>query len=275
MPLKSKMKRSTRPRTGKKVKVTTTVRVPKMKPTLQAGVLSVVRRMLHRSAENKLVGNAVETNVKHNSPIGGADCEPLIPTIKPVNVDNTTSTSMLRIGDKISPRSLKVKGVLSFQPDTCTTQQNLYARIIIASQKSIKVGSQVLAGSVDTNRLLRPNLVPGSEQVPFDGSTEALNFSINTEAFRVYYDKVVKLTSGIPSSGGYGDAPMPQYSTRWSYRFKKLPASLTFDEGNGDWPNNFAPFVAIGYAFSDGTSPDLVTTKLISNVTSFLEFEDM
>lgn len=245
-----------------------------MKPTVKAGVLSVVRRMLARTAENKLVGNAVESNVSHNSAISGADCEPIIPQIRPVNVDNTTSTSMLRIGDKITPKTLRVKGILSFKPDTANTQQSLYARVIIASQKSIKVGSQVLAGSVDANRLLRPNLVPGSEQVPFDGTTETLNFPINTEAFRVYYDKTIKLNSGL-ATAITAESAYPNYSARWSYTFKQLPASLTFDEGNGDWPNNFAPFLAIGYAYSDGTSPDVLTTRFISNVTSFLEFEDM
>lgn len=234
----------------------------------------MVRRMLARNLENKQVGWQVESNVQHNSAISGADCEPIVGQIVPID-SATGNTSTQRQGDRISPKSLVVKGVLSYQPDTCTTSQPVYARIVIASQKSIKVGSQVLASAIDANRLLRPGLAgTGNDQVQFTGATMDLNYPINKDLFHVYMDKIVRLNTGIPSSGGYGDSPFPNYCTRWSYKFKKMPTALTFDEGNGDWPNNFAPFVAIGYAFSDGTAPDVVTTKLISNVFSVMQFED-
>jgi len=224
--------------------------------------------MIARNAENKRVGFQVETNVAHNSAISGADCEPLVGEIVPINTSSTQATTTMRIGDRVKPKRLTVKGVLSLRPGNAgTTQQDIYARVIIAAQKSIKVGSQVLAGSVDANRLLKPGFA-ADDQVQFAGETEELSYPINTDAFRVYYDKIFKFNASIN-----GDA-FPNYSKRWSYRFKDLPAALTWDEGNADWPNNFAPFVAIGYAYSDGTSPDTVTTRLNSCVTSFLEFED-
>jgi len=220
-----------------------------------------------------MIGWEVESNVNHNSAISGADCEPIVQQIVPID-SATGNTSGQRMGDRISPKSLVVKGVVSFRPDTCTTSQPLYVRVVIAAQKSIKVGSQVLSGSVDTNRLLRPGFAGvGTDQVPFNGNTPEINYPINKDLFRVYYDKVFQLGTGIPSSGGYGDTPFPQYAKRWSYRFKELPSALTFDEGNGDWANNFAPFVAIGYSYTDGTAPDLIT-RLVSNTTSFLTFED-
>lgn len=225
--------------------------------------------MIARNAENKRVGFQVETGVTHNSAISGADCEPLVQQITPINDNNTQSTTTMRIGDKIKPKRLTVKGVVSLRPENAnSTAQDIYVRVVIASQKSIKVGSQVLAGNVDANRLLKPGFAT-DDQVQFAGETEELSYPINTDAFKVYYDKIFKLHSATDGSA------IPVYSKRWSYRFKTLPASLTFDDGNGDWPNNFAPFVAIGYAYADGSGPDVLTQKLITHTTSFLEFEDM
>lgn len=256
--------------TKQKVKVTKTVKVPKMRATQKAGVLAVVRRMLARNMENKLVGNQIEMNVNHNSPIGGADCRSVIPPI--VAIDSASgNTSTQRMGDRIKPKSLTVKGVVSLSPDQLFATSDLYVRVIIASQKDIKLGSQVNGGSVDANRLLRPGFGGvGNDQVAFAGNTIEVGYPINKDKFRVYYDKVFKLGG----RAGAGVEAIPRYSARISYKFKQLPSSLTFDEGNGDWANNFAPFLAIGYAYSDGTAPDTVGTRIISNVYSKLEFED-
>lgn len=257
---------------AEKVKITKLVRVPKMKDSQRAGVLAVVRRMLSRNAENKVIGYRVEQNVGHNSAISSADCEPLVPEIHPIDAA-VGSTATQRIGDRIKPKSLTVKGVISYNTANLNNVSDLYVRVIIASQKDIKVGSQILAGSVDTGALLRPGFdVAGTDQVPFNGNTIELQFPINRDKFRVYYDKVFKLSGRSEN----GVEAVPGLSRRFAYRFKEgnLPASLTFDEGNADWPNNFAPFMAIGYCYADGTSPDTVTTRLITNVFSQLEFED-
>lgn len=233
----------------------------------------MVRRMIAKNAENKIIGDAVEYNVQHNSPIGAADCRPLVPEIQPIDAA-AGSTATQRMGDKVKPKSLTVSGLVSLQV-TSQTQKDIYVRLIIAAQKDVKVGSQINAGNIDAAHLLKaayPGGAAGDDQVPFDGYTMDLSYPVNTDKFRVYMDKVVKLhqcaEGGVESIG--------KYSYRWRYKFteKNLPASLTFDEGNGDWPNNFAPFFALGYAYSDGTVPDTITTRCISNVYSRLEFED-
>lgn len=243
-----------------------------MKDTQKAGVLAVVRRMIDRNLENKVIGNAVETNVSHNSAISAADCEPLIPQIEPID-SAAGNTAQQRMGDRIKPKSLTVKGVLAVRPDAGTIQ-NFLVRVVILAQKNLKVGSAVLGGGVDADRLLRPAIAGvGTDQIPYSGNTIEVGMPINTDLFRVYYDKTFKLSASIPSADG---ASMPQASTRWSYKFKqgKMPAQLTFDEGNGNWANNFAPFVAVGYAYADGTAPDAVVTKIRSNIFSQFVFED-
>lgn len=220
--------------------------------------------MISRQSENKHIGWNIESNVQHNSAISGTDCVPVVQEI----AQGVTAQS--RQGDRVKPKSLKVSGVVSFNPDDCTSSQNIYVRVVIAAQKNIKVGSAV-TGGVDTAHLLRPGLAALPEK-QFQGSTMDLNYPINKDLFRVYYDRTFKLSSGNIVSGSV--ETMPLYSKRWSFRFKQLPAALTYDTGNGDWANNFAPFMACGYAFSDGTTPDFGTTRLITNTYSLLEYED-
>jgi len=228
-------------------------------------VTAIVKKTLARNIENKMIGWAVERDVQHNSPIGAADCYPVVQQI------SQGVTAQSRQGDRLKPKSLRVKGLVSLQPDTCTTAQNLYVRILILAQKNIKTGAAVAGGGVDAARLLRPGLV-ATPETAFDGSTEALAYPVNRDLFRVYYDKVIKLAPSVVTGGGR--EAMPLYSARWAYNFKKLPAGFSYDAGNGDWTNNFAPFMAVGYCYSDGSAGDTLTTRLISNTTAFFEYED-
>lgn len=227
---------------------------------------ALVKQVISKLAEDKMIGWQLEDNVTHNSPIGAADCVPVVQQIAP------GVSAQQRSGDRVKPKSLTVRGIVSFTPDTCTTTQNVYVRLLILAQKNIKVGNDVAAGSVDSAHLLRPGYV-GGDQVSFDGTTKALNAPINTDLFRVYMDKTVKLTASLVAAGGR--EAMPQYSARYSYTFKELPANLTWDDGNGNWANNFAPFFCMGYAFPDGTADPVITQRLINNCSAFLKYEDM
>jgi len=232
---------------------------------MKTAVTKIVKNQIARASENKQVGWWVESNTQHNSGISSADCVPLVQQI------GQGITAQTRVGDRVKPKSLKLKGVLSFNPDDCNTSQNIYARVLILAQKNIKTGSAVLAGGVDSARLLKPSLV-ATPETSFAGATMDINTLVNTDLFRVYMDKTIKFAVSVVTGGGR--EAMPLYSARWSKTFKQLPASFTYDQGNGDWANNFAPFLAIGYAYSDGTAPDTITTKLVSNVLSVLDYED-
>jgi len=253
----------------KKGKTKNTMVIPAAAVAKQETVKQIAKteakKAISRANENKQVGWQVESNTQHNSAISSADCYPLVQQI------GTGTTATRRQGDRITPKSLVVRGVLSWNADDCNTSQNIYARIIIASQKNIKTGSAVAGGGVDAARLLKPSL-DSAPETQFAGATMDLNTPINKELFRVYMDKIVKLTVSVVTGGGR--EAMPLYSARWTKVFKKLPSSFTYDAGNGDWANNFAPFVAVGYAYSDGSSPDTTTTKLIHNVLSVLDYED-
>lgn len=232
----------------------------------------MVRRMMDRRVQDKRIGFIVESAVSHNSPIGPADCVPLINQIGPID-SAAGNNDQQRLGDKIRLKNMKVRGIISLKPGEQTTTQSLYVRVLLLAEKDIKVGSRVVASAVDVAHLLSPdyNTAPGADQQAYTGNTACTYMPVNTDKFRVYYDKVFKL---CPATNVTVQNELN--AIRWSYTFKKdkLPANLTFDNGNGNWPNNFAPFLAIGYAYADGTAPDTVTTKIISHCDSYLTFED-
>lgn len=230
----------------------------------------MVKTLLGRKTENKAVGWTVESSVSHNSAIGAADCVPLLQDIGPLDATGGFNTSVQRIGDKIQPKSLRVRGCVSIKTDQNTTQ-NLYVRVIIASQKDIKVSSGIIAGGVNAAALLRPmlNTAAGADEAAYTGSTQSSLQPINTDLFRVYYDKTFLI---CPASNQ--TVENTKGSFRWDYDFKSLPANLTYDNTNGNYANNFAPFMALGYCYADGTAPDTVTTRIVSNTYSLLTFED-
>lgn len=212
-----------------------------------------------------MVGLRVETNVFHNSAIGAADCRAVLP-----NVSQGTA-SYQRMGDRILPKSLIVKGVLSVTPDQ-PDNKPLYVRVMILAQKNIKTTAVVNGGGVSVNQLLRPNtaVAPG-DQIAYSGITHNINDPINRDLFRVYMDRTIAL---YPVDQTKSVETLQGFVKRWSYKFKQLPAGFTFDEANGDTPNNFAPFVALGYAYADGTAPDVVALRVVSTTDAFLTYED-
>lgn len=233
----------------------------KLRPATANAVKAIVKRTLDRDTEDKKVGWTIDVN-QHNSAISTADMYPCIQLI------NTGDASYQREGARIKPKSLVIRGTVGVV-NTANQADNrpLYARIIIAAQKDVKVSTQTNTQG-DALRLLR-SATPGSDQLQFTGSLIQLNYPVNDLKFRVFMDKVVKLTPVT-------DASVETRGTQ-IYRFvKKVPCPkyLTFDAGNGDSPNNFAPFYALGYAYQDGSAPDVVATRIFSSVSSILTFED-
>lgn len=221
-----------------------------------------MRKMLNQNTENKEVGQIIEDNVPHNSAIGNADMLPIVPQI----ASGTDGSS--RLGDRVKPKSLVVRGVVSVDENPNTIP--FYVRVIIASQKDVKVGSKVTT-DCDSQHLLR-TAIPGASEIPFSGNRKELLYRVNDNKFRVYMDKTYLIAPVSAASGN--DAGKSQFAFSYTFKEKQLPAHFSFDEGNGDWVNNFAPFITLGYAYADGSSPDTVTTRINVDSYSLLTYED-
>lgn len=232
-----------------------------MKDQTKAQMIKLVRTLIDKTAENKEIGWVVE-QTSHNSAITTNDCYSIVGALP------ESLTGEGRVGDRVKPKSLVVKGVVSldpaFQPDT----KPMYVRVIIATQKDIKLAGSTV-GAVDTDHLLRSAEI-GNPEVPFDGTRMHLNYPVNNNKFRVYMDKTFLFCPTAAASG----FPLTNAQFRFQKAFKQLPANLTYDSGSGDYCNNFAPFIAVGYAYADRTAPDVVSTRVSTSIHSILTYED-
>lgn len=244
-----------------RVKISKTITVPPMRDTLKAQVLTVAKRATARAIPNKCIGWNVESIVDHNSAIGNADCYPLLQQI------STGDEIYHRSGDRVKPKSFTVKGHIALNPDQNPDTSPMYVRVVIAQQKDVRCTGDY--GDLDTSHLLKPCLAGAPEQ-PFNGNEIELAYPINRDKFRVYMDKTFLITPGGAASGN----PRTGAQKKWAYRFKQMPSTLTYDQGNGDYANNFAPFVALGYAYADANRVDTLGTRIQHSVFSQLSFED-
>lgn len=224
-------------------------------------MLTVAKRATARAIPNKAVGWQVEALTDHNSPISLGDMYPLVQQL------TKGDEIYQREGDRVKPKSLTVKGQISLNPDYNPDTKAMYVRVVIAQQKTVRSVSNF--GSLDPDHLLKPTFAGASEQA-FGGGEPQLAYPINRDLYRVYMDKTFLIT---PTGAAGGDTRIGNQK-KWSYRFKQLPATLTYDAGNGDYCNNFAPFVALGYAYADGTGADVLVTRIQHSVYSQLTFED-
>lgn len=197
----------------------------------------------------------------HNSAIGNADMYALVQQI------STGDEIYNRKSDRVKPKSLVVKGHIALNPDNNPDTSPMYVRVVIAQQKDVRCTGDY--ADLDSAHLLKPCLAGAPEQ-PFNGNEIELAYPINRDKFRVYMDKTFLITPAGAASGN----PRTGAQKKWSYRFKQMPSSLTYDQGNGDYCNNFAPFVALGYAYADVNRVDTLGTRIQHSVFSQLTFED-
>lgn len=233
--------------------------------TLKKAIRTQVKKAIATEAETKVASRLVEKNVEHNSQISSGDFQQIMPLVSQGTDDYQ------RTGDAIRPTSLTVRGLLSADNTSTNTNQVLMVRVVIVSAKATKnlTATSSLWGTF-ANELLQPNLDNGTQVVPFVGNQEELLYPINKDAFIVHMDKVFKIS---PTANDGGKEENPASCRTWKKTIK-LPKKLTYDTGI-DSPNNFCPFMGIGYVYADGTGPDVLTTKIISTVVSRLTYKDM
>lgn len=225
--------------------------------------MQIVKQTIARQTENKMRGFNVEQNVLHNSAIADADVVPILGSIPEGTGHNE------RIGDRVKPKSLTIRGIVGLNPDLNPNNKPMIVSVYVLGCKDKKTNALVQAGAGMAD-LLAPN-IGGTEEVPFDGTTLRSTYPVNTDKFRVYYQKKFRIAPGTLATG------TREYDFfKWGYTFKqsRMPAALTWDEGTGDDCNNFAPFLVIGYSYTDGSLPDVIGTRLISNTFAEFHYED-
>lgn len=189
-------------------------------------------------------------------------CLPAIPEGDEVNQ---------RHGRKVNGRYLYVKGYVAYDNSTIygygsgnavtMPAHGIVVRLIIATQRNIRncAGmnpSPTGASTVNTDTLLAPydgtTITKG-----FSGDVKDLMYPINKDVFRVHLDKKIKLRPQMLGTLDSGTAWTMGQNGVYFHTKIKCPPTLYFDEtiDSNSRPTNFAPFMVLGWADTDGVTP--------------------
>lgn len=249
-------------------------RKPRISKPAAKAVRAIAKAVVKRETEDKFV--STEGAVLFNSSItSSSECYPMIPQI------SVGTGDYQRIGDKVRGKYLYVKGYLQYNLNYLEFSQGtqylppVTARVMILSQKNIKVGSDV-SSRVDVAHLLKDNVATGTAR-PYNGGILDNLAPINKDLFKVHMDKKIRLNwvqRGDQSNAGDTGYGVGNDRTKYFTCRIKLPATMTFDDGNLDWPNNVAPFLCFGAVNDDGSTKYTVGTPFRLGWISTAYFED-
>ena len=154
-------------------------------PKAKQQVMQIVKATIARQTENKMRGFNVEQNVVHNSAIADADVVPILGSI----LEGTGHNE--RIGDRVKPKSLTLRGIVGLNSENNPNNKPMIVSVYVLACKDKKTNALVTAGAGMAD-LLAPN-IGGTEEVPFDGTTLRSTYPVNTDKFRVYYQKKFRI----------------------------------------------------------------------------------
>lgn len=249
---------------------------PRLSKPAAKAVTKVVKRVLKRTNETKYV--SLQQDLSFNSTISSAsEAYPMCPAV-PQGTDD-----FQRIGDKIQGKYLIIRGKVQYNNsflDTAGTQfiPPATCRLMILSQNNVKTSGDVNAGRVDVAHLLKDNVGTGSAR-SYSGTQYDNLAPINKDLFKVHLDKKIRLNwinhqivvtdPGVSISHDVGND-----RTKYFYCKIKLNKGMKFDDGTGNYPNSFAPFMVFGSVNDDGSAPWTASTPFHVTVLSTLYFSD-
>lgn len=232
-------------------------------------VLSVIRSQ----AETKEAFHEQPTTDFNSGISGTGDVLKIVPNIVQGVANNE------RIGEQIRVTSIQVRGILQMLPQNIgqgDSLRKIACRVMIVTPKSY--GNWSSAPGNQANWL--PTLLrKGGTTKPFEGLTSDLFLPVNTDAITCHYNKVFyfnQSTYGTSTSSGYVEFSQDKLVRFLNIKLKCRNKLVKYDEDidSGNTPANLGYFMLVGYCFVDGTSPDLISTRIRLQYDSFMKYED-
>ena len=255
-------------------------------------IARVVKKLMdHKQLKFKTINNPQITGFGQMYPLlgpatsfGAGSTNLLLPTIA------QGTTFQTRIGDRIRPTSLRVKGRISWNPVPSTAlsggynttwypgSNELLVRVMVVEPKQLR--SYNNANALD---LLFINTgVPAQ----ITGLTTDMQAPQNPLAYIYHYDKTYRMSKpeGAPTwasatlgvNGTMVAAPTPFECIDYNIKIK-TPAHLLYTDDTNNVPSNFAPYLVVTYANPQGSilpNSTLQINWLVQTYTSTLHFED-
>lgn len=244
-------------------------RVARVPRGVSRPLATAVKRIVDSRLETKFVTYAVENNVLHNSAMGVADWYRIIPQIPSGTGDNQ------RAGDRVAPSSLYVRGMIA-RADPALNNKAIMVRVLALQLKGehyFQTSQSAWAGGAYSS-LLKYNseTTTGAAEVqPFNGTQQDLYQPVNRDVYDVLGERFIKLDGHIP--GSVESAPVSSLAKNFNMKIR-TPKVLRYGNSGNQLPENFAPFLTIGYAYMDGTAPDIVATQVVANAFAHLYYKD-
>jgi len=254
---------------SKSAKKTDTKKTKKPKTSNELVTKSMLYKVLNKTIETKFA-SVQYTYTTFNSAISNiADFLAILPAVQAGTGQNQ------RIGNSIHPVKLEIRGYITVDSNTLwITAQEILCRLMCFQQKDLRSFADLASGNFN---LL--NVGGGSGQ--YDGSLLRQCMPHNNDAYTFYKDlkhtffkPYGLLNSSItPVSSMNSSLVLPFHIVLTP---KHMPSVFKYDSNvtGANYPDNFCPFLALGYCFGNNQTPDVTNTQLGMSYVSTLYYKD-
>lgn len=234
-----------------------------------------VMAVLRARAETKQAWTTLAPTDFNSGISGTGDTLRLIPNVSRGTQDNQRS------GDQVTAQKLTIRGIIQMLPQGTGQGEGLRkiaARLMIVTPKTYPNWAAVSGVTAWQSSLLKK----GGTVSGFTGAIDDLFAPINSDAITCHYNKVFFFNQGAffnSSAGVTGVVPYEQnhmvkfFKKTFYFRNKQLKYDDNVDSGLT--PTNAGYFMCVGYVFTDGTAPDVVSTRIRLQYDTMLDYEDL
>lgn len=239
--------------------------------TTEKKMTQVAERVYNRNVENKqaifdlverkpyapiLTGDVANAVIPAQRPNGvNSNYFQLLPAISQSVSGEAARKYNSRVGNELLLKSIHIKGFLeydlSFSQDVLPANKKLLVRLMIVSQK--RAGNYSTAFTNISDRMLTNGFNAGENTGPFTGATINGVQEINRDVFTVHYEKKIYMTAPVLLPGttspdvGVNPSTIKFIDKKINFGGKS-GKKLTFANSGATIPENFAPFIVIGYS---------------------------
>lgn len=225
---------------------------------------TLVKRIVHRGRENKFRG------------MRALAAQPITPAITQAwgllpPLDKGVE-DFQRIGDKVQPKSLTLKGTISIDHNANLMSDSVHVRVLVLRVREAQKNTDAITKfAAKAGTLLQTNFGVGNSLAGFTGNVFNTFYGVNTDSFRALKDRVYELNpafyvAGFPQPSNFRSVKRISMSI-------PLPSSLMYSDDSNE-AQNYAPIICIGYTYPDGRPIEAGEQRVVADIYTKIVYED-
>jgi len=238
-------------------------KVRKVRKTAKKGsMVKLIKKVMHRDEETKLrIAEVMPADTYFTR--GITSVSEVYSCLPPLVQSSSTANSFTRIGDQVSPTKLIIKGRVSFTYNTVLSR-NITVHIYVLSAKAVRSFANYTA--IPITQLLASG---ASTDVGFDGTNYNADLPVQRDSFTVHKHLKIPLKKGLglsnPGLGDLSGSCITAGTTTKAFTISlKPPKTLKYGPQAATYPQNYAPFMCVGWTYNDaptaGDEPSTIVT---------------